>query len=189
MNLSFYLVYRAERVKYVRLMDELLKKINGDFMREKKSAKESNNQNKRFQLAGLALSEQRVRNRDMNFPILVEGKRDKIALECLGFTGKIVVLNRGWTIDRVVTSLFEIYGQRNPSDSGPVISVLMDWDRTGGRLQKKLVQLMESFDMKVCQDTRNVLMKAIKPETRVVESLKGMSDKLLPIIDSYDYQN
>ena len=36
---------------------------------------------------------------------------------------------------------------------------------------------------------RNVLMKAIKPETRVVESLKGLSSKLLPIIDSYDYQN
>ena len=78
----------------------------------------------------------------MDFPILVEGKRDKIALQCLGFTGQIEVLNRGWTIDRVVTSLFEIYGQRNPTDSGPVISVLMDWDRTGGRLQKKLIQLM-----------------------------------------------
>ncbi len=155
-------------------------------MRVKKTARDSNNQDKRFELAGLALSEQRSRNRDMNFPILVEGKRDKKALECLGFTGQIEVLNRGWTIDRVVTSLFEIYGQRNPTDSGPVISVLMDWDRTGGRLQKKLVQLMESFDMKVCQETRNVLMKAIKPETRVVESLKGLSSKLLPIMDNYD---
>ena len=167
-------------------MDKLLKQIIGGFMRVKKTARDSNNQDKRFELAGLALSEQRSRNREMNFPILVEGKRDKKALECLGFTGQIEVLNRGWTIDRVVTSLFEIYGQRNPTDSGPVISVLMDWDRTGGRLQKKLVQLMESFDMKVCQDTRNVLMKAIKPETRVVESLKGLSGKLLPIMDSYD---
>ena len=167
-------------------MDKLLKQIIGGFMRVKKTARDSNNQDKRFELAGLALSEQRSRNRDMNFPILVEGKRDKKALECLGFTGQIEVLNRGWTIDRVVTSLFEIYGQRNPTDSGPVISVLMDWDRTGGRLQKKLVQLMESFDMKVCQETRNVLMKAIKPETRVVESLKGLSSKLLPIIDNYD---
>ena len=167
-------------------MDKLLKQIIGGFMRVKKTARDSNNQDKRFELAGLALSEQRSRNRDMNFPILVEGKRDKKALECLGFTGQIEVLNRGWTIDRVVTSLFEIYGQRNPTDSGPVISVLMDWDRTGGRLQKKLVQLMESFDMKVCQETRNVLMKAIKPETRVVESLKGLSSKLLPIMDNYD---
>ena len=121
----------------------------------------------------------------MNFPILVEGKRDKKALNVQVLPAN-EVLNRGWTIDRVVTSLFEIYGQRNPTDSGPVISVLMDWDRTGGRLQKKLVQLMESFDMKVCQETRNVLMKAIKPETRVVESLKGLSSKLLPIMDNYD---
>lgn len=188
MNLSFSFEYRAERVKYVRLMDKMLKKIIGDSVRVEKSGNESNNQDKRFQLAGLALSEQRSRNREMNFPILVEGKRDKIALETLGFTGVIEVLNRGWSIDKVVTNLFELYGQRNPKDSGPVISILMDWDRTGGRLQKKIVQLMEGFDMKICQETRNILMKAIKPETRVVESLKGLADRLLPIIDSYDYQ-
>jgi len=158
-------------------------------MRGKKFANDSNNQAKRFQLAGLALSEMRIRNRELIYPVLVEGKRDKIALESLGFTGKIEILNRGWPIERVVTSLFEHYGRRNPADSGPVISVLMDWDRTGGRLQTKLIQSMESLDMKVCQDTRNVLMKAIKPETRVVESLKGLSHKLLPIIDSYDYQS
>ena len=175
--------------KICLLCGQIIKKIIGDFVRVKKTARNSNNQDKRFELAGLALGEQRSRNRDMDFPILVEGKRDKIALQCLGFTGQIEVLNRGWTIDRVVTSLFEIYGQRNPTDSGPVISVLMDWDRTGGRLQKKLIQLMEGLDMKVCQETRNVLMKAIKPETRVVESLKGLSGKLLPIINSYDCQN
>ena len=67
-----------------------------------------------------------------------------------------------------------------------MISVLMDWDRTGGRLQRRIVDLFESFDMKVSKETRTVLMKALKPETRVVESLKGLSYALLPYIEDYD---
>ena len=53
----------------------------------------------------------------------------------------------------------------------------MDWDRTGGRLQRKLANLMQGFDMMVDQDTRTVLQKNLKPETRVVESLFGMADR------------
>jgi len=140
-------------------------------------------------VAGQSIAEERRRNREFNCPVLVEGKRDKIALESLGFTGKIEVLNRGWSIERVVTYLFETYGTRNQIDDSTVISVLMDWDRTGGRLQRKILELLESFDMKVSQETRNVLMKALKPETRVVESLKGLSYALLPYISDFDFQN
>jgi 5S rRNA maturation endonuclease (ribonuclease M5) len=149
----------------------------------------SSDPNKRFMVAGQSIAEERRRNREFNCPVLVEGKRDKIALESLGFTGKIEVLNRGWSIERVVTYLFETYGTRNQIDDSTVISVLMDWDRTGGRLQRKILELLESFDMKVSQETRNVLMKALKPETRVVESLKGLSYALLPYISDFDFQN
>ena len=148
----------------------------------------SNDPDKRFMIAGQSIGEERRRNRELSCPILVEGKRDKIALESLGFVGKIEVLNRGWTIERVVTYLYETYGSRNLIDGGAVISVLMDWDRTGGRLQRKIVESLESLDMKVSQDTRIILMKALKPETRVVESLKGLSDALLPYIDEFDIQ-
>ena len=146
----------------------------------------SNEPDKRFMIAGQSIAEERIRNRELSCPILVEGKRDKIALESLGFVGKIEVLNRGWTIERVVTYLYETYGARNLIDGGAVISVLMDWDRTGGRLQRKIVESLESLDMKVSQDTRVILMKALKPETRVVESLKGLSDALLPYINEFD---
>lgn len=148
----------------------------------------SNEPDKRFMIAGQSIAEERIRNRELNCPILVEGKRDKIALESLGFVGKIEVLNRGWTIERVVTYLYETYGARNLIDGGAVISILMDWDRTGGRLQRKIVESLESLDMKVSQETRIILMKALKPETRVVESLKGLSDALLPYIDEFDFQ-
>jgi len=88
------------------------------------------------------------------------------------------VLNRGWTIERVVAHLYETYGTRNESAGGPSVCLLMDWDRTGGRLQRKLANLMQSFDMMVDQETRAILQKNLKPETRVVESLYGMADRL-----------
>ncbi|NCG01826.1 MAG: hypothetical protein GWP25_08560 [Euryarchaeota archaeon] len=62
----------------------------------------------------------------------------------------------------------------------------MDWDRTGGRLQKTLTQRLESLDVKVCHVLRNELLKALKPETRVVESLKSLAVDLSPFIEQED---
>ena len=132
----------------------------------------------RFSNAGQAIGEARRKNRLYNWPIIVEGPRDKRALLALGFTGPVEVLNRGWTIERVVAHLYETYGTRNESTGGSSVCLLMDWDRTGGRLQRKLANLMQSFDMSVDQEIRTILQKNLKPETRVVESLYGMADRL-----------
>ena len=132
----------------------------------------------RFSNAGQAIGEARRKNRLFNWPIIIEGPRDKRALLALGFTGPVEVLNRGWTIERDVAHLYETYGTRNESAGGASVCLLMDWDRTGGRLQRKLANLMQSFDMMVDQETRTILQKNLKPETRVVESLYGMADRL-----------
>ena len=132
----------------------------------------------RFSNAGQAIGEARRKNRLYNWPIIVEGPRDKRALLALGFTGPVEVLNRGWTIERVVAHLYETYGTRNYSTGGSSVCLLMDWERTGGRLQRKLANLMQSFDMSVDQEIRTILQKNLKPETRVVESLYGMADRL-----------
>ena len=131
-----------------------------------------------FSNAGQAIGEARRKNRLYNWPIIVEGPRDKRALLALGFTGPVEILNRGWTIERVVAHLYETYGTRNESTGGSSVCLLMDWDRTGGRLQRKLANLMQSFDMSVDQEIRTILQKNLKPETRVVESLYGMADRL-----------
>lgn len=145
----------------------------------------SGNASERFALAGIALSEARKKNREHNWPIILEGKRDREALEALGFVGPLEVLNRGWDLDRFTTHLYEKYGTRN-AEGGSSICLLMDWDRTGGRLQKTLTQRLESLDAKVCHELRNQLLKALKPETRVVESLKSLSIQLLPFIEQED---
>jgi 5S rRNA maturation endonuclease (ribonuclease M5) len=145
----------------------------------------SGNAAERFAVAGMALGQARGKNRELQWPIVVEGKRDRIALQTLQFVGPIEVLNRGWGLDRFITYLYEQYGTRG-TDGGPSICLLMDWDRTGGRLQKTLTQRLESLDVKVCHELRNELLKALKPETRVVESLKSLAVELLPFIGQED---
>ena len=90
---------------------------------------------------------------------------ENAALRELGFTGPIEKLNRGWSIDRVVVFITEEYGS---------CIVLMDWDRTGGRLQKRLMDSMGSLDIKPSDECRRALSKAMKPDTMCVEDLPSV---------------
>ena len=119
------------------------------------------NREQRYALAHRAL-ESCIEENAEGTVILVEGKRDEAALRELGFTGPIEKLNRGWPIDREVTYITEEYG---------ACIVLMDWDRTGGRLQKRLMDSMTSLDIKPSDECRRALSKAMKPDTMCVEDL------------------
>lgn len=119
------------------------------------------NREERYGLANRALEES-IEENARGKVILVEGKRDKAALRLLGFTGPIEQLNRGWNVDRVVVYIVEKYGS---------CIVLMDWDRTGGRLQKRLMDSMTSLDVKPSDELRRALSKAMKPDTMCVEDL------------------
>lgn len=119
------------------------------------------NREQRYDLANRALESCIEENAD-GVVILVEGQRDEIALRSLGFTGPIEKLNRGWPIDRVVVYIAENYGN---------CIVLMDWDRTGGRLQRRLMDSMTSLDIRPSDECRRALSKAMKPDTMCVEDL------------------
>ncbi len=119
------------------------------------------NREQRYALAHRAL-ETCIEDNTGGKVILVEGQRDEAALRSLGFTGPIEKLNRGWTVDRVVVYIVEEYGN---------CIVLMDWDRTGGRLQRRLMDSMTSLDIKPCDELRRTLSKAMKPDTMCVEDL------------------
>ena len=109
--------------------------------------------------------------------ILVEGPRDVAALRALGLDGPFEVVNRGWDVARRIAHLLENHGTRGV-DGGPALHLLMDWDRTGGRLQTTFRRRLEAFDVKVDEDVRRVLMRCLKPETRTVEGLSGLIDVL-----------
>ena len=147
----------------------------------------------RYTSAGRALGESRIRNRPPSdggcgCPIIIEGRRDRIALQILGFTGPIEQVNRGWDLAKFVTHIFETYGILNKVDQGPSVILLMDWDRTGGRLQRKLGERFKAFGMQVDNETRMELVRAMKPEGRTVEGLKAHAEKLQPYIDQIDPQ-
>ena len=135
------------------------------------------NREERFALAADSLGDARSLNRS-GIVILVEGKRDVQALRILGFSGPIEQLNRGWPVDRVAVFLAEEF------DNPPII--LMDWDRTGGRLQRTLVKALMSLDVKVDDEPRRTLSKSMRPDTLCVEDLDVFAEELLPIMNLRD---
>ena len=146
----------------------------------------SSNAEERWHKAAQALGNARQRNRDAGAAVLIEGRRDRQALERLGFTGPIEVLNRGWPVDDVLVRMVETYGRQRDADGQASIIVLMDWDRTGGRLQSTIRRNLESLDVRYDEDLRMTLMRCLKPETRVVEGLSGLVEALAPLVDMYD---
>ena len=144
-------------------------------------------QAQRFETAAAAIARCQVRNRmpedgGAGCPILLEGLKDVKALRALGFIGPIEKMNRGWDRSRLVAFLHDEYGTRNIIDGGPPIILLMDWDRTGGRLQTALRNRLQALDVPIDENLRNVLMKAMKPEGRTVESLAPFASSLMPLI-------
>ena len=119
------------------------------------------NREKRYDLAYRAL-EEAIEENEAGSVVLVEGRRDEIALRALGFTGPIEKLNRGWPVEKIIAYIDEKYES---------CILLMDWDRTGGRLQKKIVESMIGLEIKVSDELRKILSKAMKPDTRCVEDL------------------
>ena len=146
----------------------------------------SSNAEERWHQAAQALAHARQRNRVAKAAIFVEGRRDRLALERLGFSGPVEVLNRGWPVDDVLVHLVETYGRRREEDGGPSVIVFMDWDRTGGRLQATIRRHLESLDGRFDEQLRSTLMRCLKPEPRVVEGLSGLADALGPLVDMYD---
>lgn len=67
--------------------------------------------------------------------VVVEGSRDIAALDGLGIGGLHVTLHRGKPLGQVVEDLVQC--------PAPVV-LLLDWDRTGGRLLQRLVEGLQA---------------------------------------------
>ena len=141
----------------------------------------------RFEKASRAIAEALVRNRTIGqggsgVPVVVEGNRDEETLRELGFTGPIEKVNRGWDRPRMVAYLHSEYCTVRTPDGGPSVILLMDWDRTGGRIQTALRDRLMAMDSPVDENLRNTLLRAMKPEGRTVESLLSHVPSLRPLV-------
>ena len=159
-----------------------------DWIQDKGKISGSPDREVRFNLAARAFAESQIRNRNPSdggagCPIVVEGKRDREALMALGFQGPIELINRGWDRSRLVAYFYDTYGTRNTIDGGPPLILLMDWDRTGGRIQNSLRERLNSLDVPIDESLRNVLLKSMKPEGKTVEALASFANVLRSLID------
>ena len=148
------------------------------------------NRTVRHEAAAKAISKAIIRNMPADdggsgCPVLVEGIRDEQALRSLGFRGTIEKVNRGWDRPRLIAYLHSTYCSEQAAAGGPPIILLMDWDRTGGRLQTVLREQLMAMDMPVDEELRTVLLRVMKPESRTIEALAPHSRHLNPLIEEY----
>ena len=102
-------------------------------------------------------------------PVLVEGKRDREALEMLGLGGDVMILNVGSSlIDRVT---------RLTSEHDTII-LLMDWDRKGQELFHRLEHLIRAEGGHVEGRFWRGLRPLVQKDIRAVEDLHMLVEQL-----------
>ncbi len=77
-----------------------------------------------------------LRQRAAGNAVLVEGRRDAEALEALGVGGEHLVLNAGASLQARIDEI----AHAAETSGWTRLIVLMDWDRTGGRLQARFME-------------------------------------------------
>ena len=100
-----------------------------------------------------------------NLPIVVEGKRDTIALRNLEITNPIIELNDGTS---VLTTIERIFQNSGPSTE---FIIMTDWDKTGNKLAKQLILYGEASDLKPNDELRRKLSRFTDKEISCVEEL------------------
>ena len=103
--------------------------------------------------------------KEIDAPVIVEGKRDTVALRKLGYSGNLIELNDGKSVLSTVEKVGREYGQ------GSNFIILMDWDRTGEKLAKQLKDYGESCDLSPNLRVRRELFALCSKDIGCVEEL------------------
>ena len=110
--------------------------------------------------------------KNINSPIIVEGKRDTIALKKIGIKDEIIELNDGTS---VLTTIERIFQNSGPSTE---FIIMTDWDKTGNKLAKQLILYGEASDLKPNDDLRRKLSRFTDKEISCVEELSTFAHSL-----------
>ena len=102
-------------------------------------------------------------------PILVEGDNDIKALKLLGFEGEIIKINQGKPLFNLVEDLSKVYDE---------MIILMDWDRKGGQLARRLSDNFEANQMKYNLEFRKQMAYLCKKDIKDVQGLPRFLDNL-----------
>jgi 5S rRNA maturation endonuclease (ribonuclease M5) len=101
-------------------------------------------------------------------PVIVEGKKDAVALRKLGLVGEIITFNRGLSIYEFCEDI---------SDRHRRVVLLMDWDSEGNSLQKKLGRGLEGH-WEEFSPLRKILQILCQKDVKDIEGIPKLLDRL-----------
>lgn len=111
--------------------------------------------------------------REWNVPgtvLLVEGENDRRSLAALGVEAPIRTVHHGGSLAALAGSI-TIEARR--------VVVLTDWDAAGGRIARRLRELLSDGRVEVDLDSRRRLSLALRAELVHVEGLRGWAERKL----------
>ena len=106
---------------------------------------------------------------NLKIPIIVEGGKDIRALRKLGFSGRIIKINRGVTL--------MCFAEMVAKECKEVI-LLTDWDKKGCLLADELSKLFDSLGVKYDLTYRQALIRLLRQEIKDIESLYTYFEKI-----------
>ena len=105
--------------------------------------------------------------REFEGALIVEGRRDEVALRNLGVRAEIIRLSRLPLTEIALTA-----------SSYKEVMILTDFDRKGDELAGKLLRYLEGYSCRVDAETRRELKKLVKKDVKGVEDLYGLYLKI-----------
>lgn len=105
---------------------------------------------------------------NLGVPVVVEGKRDEQALRELGLTGRIITFHRGIGVME--------FCERMDAECERLV-LLMDWDRAGDELQRKLERELAGRWEKFAS-LRERLLKLCQRDVNDIEGLPALLRRL-----------
>ncbi len=107
-----------------------------------------------------------LKEENKKVPIVVEGEKDKKALQKLNIDGKIIIINNGLSLIDFCDKIARKYKE---------IILLVDWDRKGGFLRHKIQKNLEG---RVKCNTKYREIFAKNTMTKTVEGIPSWFDTI-----------
>ena len=106
--------------------------------------------------------------KNLDLPVLVEGKRDKEALIELGLSGEILIINTGHTLMEMCEDLGQRYTE---------VILMLDWDRKGHQLTANIERNLILLGVKVDKSFMVRIFHLVSKETKEVEALDRLMER------------
>jgi len=110
-----------------------------------------------------------LRQKNLEVPVIVEGKRDKAALARLGLEGEVLIINTGHTLIEMCEDLGHRYTE---------VVLMLDWDRKGHQLTANIERNLTPLGVKVDKSFMVRIFHLVSKETKEVEALDRLMARL-----------